>query len=68
MSYDDDTTPYVCRQNYAEAIEFLESVITNIFAWFKNGGLVASSVKVFVVSPYEKISFKIVGFTIEYSQ
>ena len=28
----DDTTPYVCRQNYAEAIEFLELTINNIFA------------------------------------
>ena len=26
-SYADVTTPYVCRQNYAEAIEFLESTI-----------------------------------------
>ena len=34
-NYADDTTPYVCRQNYAEAIEFLEPTINNIFAWLK---------------------------------
>ena len=68
-SYDDDTTRYVCRQNYAEAIEFLESTISNIFAWFKNSGLVANSSKShFLVSSYEKISLKILGSTIESSQ
>ena len=67
-SYPDDTTPYVCRQNYAEAIEFLEPTINNIFAWFKNNGLVANSGKShFLVSPYEKISLKILGSTIESS-
>ena len=61
-NYADDTTPYVCRQNYAEAIEFLEPTINNIFAWFKNNGLVANSGKShFLVSPYEKISLKILG-------
>ena len=34
-NYADDTTTYVCRQNYAEAIEFLEPTINNIFAWLK---------------------------------
>ena len=29
--YADDTTPYVCGQNYAEAIEFLEPTMNNIF-------------------------------------
>ena len=46
-SYAVDTTPYVCRQNYADAIEFLEPTINNIFAWFKNNGLVAHSGKIF---------------------
>ena len=65
-NYADDTTPYVCRQNYAEAIEFLEPTINNIFAWFKKNGLVANSGKShFLVSPYEKISLKILGSTIE---
>ena len=45
-NYADDTTLYVCRQNYAEAIEFLETTINNIFAWFKKDGLVANSGKV----------------------
>ena len=67
-SYAGDTTPYVCRQNYAEAIECLEPTINNIFAWLKNNGLVANSGKShFLVSPYEKISLKILGSTIESS-
>ena len=62
VSYADDTTPYLYRQNYAEALEFLEPTINNIFAWFKNNGLVANSGKShFLVSPYEKISLKILG-------
>ena len=61
-SYADDTTPDVCRKNYAEVIEFLEPSISSIFAWFKNNGLVANSGKShFLVSPYEKISLKILG-------
>ena len=65
---DDDTTPYFCRQNYAEGIEFLEPTINNIFSWFKNNGLVANSGKNhFLVSPYEKISLKILGSAIESS-
>ena len=31
-SYADDTTLYVCTEKYAEAIEFLEPTINNIFA------------------------------------
>ena len=67
-NYADNTTPYVCRQNYAEAMEFLEQTINNIFAWFKKNGFVANSGKShFLVSPYEKISLKILGSTIESS-
>ena len=67
-SYANDTTPYVCKQNYAEAIEFLELTINSIFSWFKNNGLVVNSGKShFLVSPYEKISLKILGSTIESS-
>lgn len=51
MEYADDTTPYVCTQNYTEAIEL-----------FKNNGLVVNSGKSnFLVSPYKKISLKILG-------
>ena len=51
MEYADDTTPYVCRQNYTEAIEL-----------FKNNGLVVNSGKSnFLFSPYKKISLKILG-------
>ena len=65
-SYANDTTLYVCRHNYVEAAEFLQLTINNIFAWLKNNGIVANSGKnYFLVSPYEKISFKILGSTIE---
>ena len=63
-NYADYTTSYVCRQNYAEAIEFLEPTINNM----KKNGLLANSGKShFLVSPYEKISLKILGSTIESS-
>ena len=67
-SYADDTTPYVCRENYAEPIEFLEPTINNISAWFKNNGLITNPGKShFLVSPYEKIGLKILGSTVESS-
>ena len=67
-SYADDTTSQVCRQNYAEAIEFLEPTINNIFSWFKNNGVAANSGKsYFLVSLYEKIGLKILGSTVESS-
>ena len=67
-NYADDTTPYVCRQNYAEVIEFLKPTINNMFPWFKNNGLVANSGKShFLVIPYEKISLKILSSTVESS-
>ena len=67
-SYADDTTPYVSRQNYPEAIEFLEPTINSIFAWFKNNGLEADSGKShFLISSYEEICLKILGSTVETS-
>ena len=68
-SYADDTTQYVCRQNYAaRTVEFLELAIKNMFAWFKHDGLVANSGKSdFLGSPYEKISLKILDSTVESS-
>ena len=67
-SYADDTIPYVCRQNYAEAIEFLEPTINRPLTWFKNNELIENSGKSnFLVSPYQKISLKMLGSTIESS-
>ena len=67
-SYTDDTIPYVCRQNYVEAIEFLEPTINSIFAWFRNKELIVNSGKnYFLVSPYQKISLKILDSTVESS-
>ena len=56
------------QEYYVEAIEFLEPTINSIFAWFKNNELVANSGKnYFLVSPYEKLSLKILDSTIESS-
>ena len=65
-SYADDTTPYLCSQNYPEAIELLQLTFKNIFAWFKNNGLVAKSGKIhFLISPYEEINLKMLGSTVK---
>ena len=46
----------------------LEPTINNTFAWFKNNRLIANSGKSqFLISPYEKISLKILGSTVESS-
>ena len=66
-SYAADTIPYIYRQNYAEAIEFLGPNIDNITTWFKHLGLVVNSGKSRFLSPYEKISLKILGSTVESS-
>ena len=56
-SYTDNATPYACRFNFAEAIDFLEFYFQKIFAWFKQNRLIANSGKSnFFVSPYEEIS------------
>lgn len=34
-SYTYDASPYVCRFNFAKAIDFFEANIKKIFAWFK---------------------------------
>ena len=50
--------------NYADAIEFLQLPINNILTY----GLVGNSCKShFFVSPYEKISLKTLGSTVESS-
>ena len=57
-SYADDTTPYVCGQNYAEAIEFLEPTMNNIFPWFNHNELVVNPGKShFLGSVCEKTKF-----------
>ena len=55
-----DTTPYVCEQNFSEVIIFLESKVTNVFKWFRGNGLIANSSKShFLISPYETKSIQI---------
>ena len=65
-SYADDTTPYVYKQNYAEAMEFLKLTISNIFTCFKHNGLLVNLGKIhYLISAHGIISFKTVGFTVE---
>ena len=59
-SYSDDTTPYVCGQNFFEDINFLEFNVNNVFKWFHENGLMANSSKShFLISPYETKSIRI---------
>ena len=59
-SYADDTTPYVCGQNFSEVINFLESNVTNVFKCFDENCLRSNSSKSrFLISPYEAKSIQI---------
>ena len=59
-SYSDDTTPYVCRRNFSEVINLLESNVNNVFKWFHENVLIANSSKShFLISPYETKSIQI---------
>ena len=67
-SYADDTTPYACRKNIIEAIEFLEPRLSNIFKWFEHNGLVANSSKShFLVGPFVNINLRIADSIIQSS-
>ena len=53
-SYIDDTTPYVCRQNFSEVIYFLESKGTQVFKWLHENDLMANSSKSYLlINPHE---------------
>ena len=60
VSYADDTTPYVCGQNFDQIIKTLETNIGDVFTWFENNGVIANSSKShFLVSPFEHKIIKI---------
>ena len=47
LSYDldfaDDTTPYICGQNFSSIINVLEPNVNTLFHWFQQNGLIANS-------------------------
>ena len=53
-SYADDTTPYVCKKNFDEAIHDLEKALDELFDWFSNNYFKANASKChFLLSPFE---------------
>ena len=59
-SYADDTTPYICGQDFNNIIKVLEPIVNKLFNWFRQNGLLASSAKRhFLTRPYERRSLKI---------
>ena len=59
-SYADDTTPYICGQDFSSIINVLEPNVNTLFNWFRQNGLIANSGKShFLTSPYERRSLKI---------
>ena len=59
-SYVDETTPYICGQDFSSIINVLETNVSTLFNWFQQNGLIANSCKSrFLTSSYEKSSLKI---------
>ena len=59
-SYADDTTPYICGQDFNSIIKVLEPNVIKLFYWFRQNGLLANSGKSHLLtSPYERRSLKI---------
>ena len=44
-SYTDDTTPYICGQDFSSIINVLEPNVNTLFNWFRQNGLIANSGK-----------------------
>ena len=59
-SYADDTTPYICAQDFSSIIKVLEPNVNKLFNCFWQIDLIAKSGKShFLTSPYERRSLKI---------
>ena len=59
-SYADDTTPYICEQDFSSINNVLEPNVNTLFNWFRQDFLMANSGKSqFLTSPYERRSLKI---------
>ena len=41
-SYADDTTPYICGQDFSSIINVLEPNVNTLFNWFPQNGLIAN--------------------------
>ena len=65
-SFTNDTYLYVCRQNFFEAINYLQPKINKTFTWFYQHGFVANSGEShFLVRPYEKINIDVLDTSAE---
>ena len=59
-SYTDDTTPYICGQDFRSIINVLEPNVNTLFNWFSQNGLIANSSKSHILTnPYERKTLKI---------
>ena len=57
-SYADDTTPYICGQDFNSIIKVLEPNANKRFNWFRQNGISANACH-FLTSPCERRSLKI---------
>ena len=56
----DVTTVYVFEQNFSEVVNFLESIIADVFKWCQQNGLIANfSKRHFLISQFETKSTQI---------
>ena len=59
-SYADDTTPYICGQDFSSIVNVLEPNVNTLFNCFRQNGLIANSRKGHLLTnPYERRSLKI---------
>ena len=64
-SYADDTTPYVCKQNYKQSMNELENVTNKLFNWFSQNHFKANASK---CHSYEKKTISIENSNIRKQQ
>ena len=51
----DETTPYICGQDFSSIVNVLEPNVNTLFNWFQQNGHIANSGKShFLTSPYEE--------------
>ena len=59
-SHADDTTLYICGQDFSSIINVLEPNVNTLFNWFRQNGLLINSDKsLSLTSPYERRTLKI---------
>ena len=51
-SYADDTTPYICGQDFSSIINVLEPNANTLFNWLRQNGLIANTCKSHFLTNY----------------